>query len=368
MPAIHELPRGPRLTPPKCRRGTPLPTGPWRRQPRKTERRWWQSWQAASSSLGAPGARPHGSTEPTTRLSCRRHSRGVALATSRDPLCLCVERPGSAAAGRATRTRGPRQPEVRRLAGTKLLDDFIGATQYRRWDHHPECFRRREIDEQLEPRGLFHGKVARPGPLEKLVDVACRISELVEDAWTETHQSTGLGKLGELGSDWDPVPLAELGDPRPIGDLDCVLRRHDGLGAGEHRRLKTLVQIVGDVQLERMELQPESWRRRLDLFQFLNDTGVGCTPEHSQAGQGRKNLLQQLQAFGRQFGRKKAGACDVSSWPREAGDEPSSDRVANGSHHNGDRLGCLSRRVGGLRSGGQDDVDLALNELGGECG
>src|SRR6185369_9157224 len=70
----------------------------------------------------------------------------------------CVERLGSAAAGRATRARGPLQPEVRRLAGTKLLDDFIGATQYRRWDHHPECFRRPEIDEQLEPRGLVHGK------------------------------------------------------------------------------------------------------------------------------------------------------------------------------------------------------------------
>src|SRR5262245_3514849 len=98
------------------------------------------------------------------------------------------------------------------------MDDFIGATQYRRRDHHSQFFCRFEIDEELEPRGLFHGKVAGPRPLENLVDVACRIAELVENAWTETHESTGPGKLAELGCDRDLVLLAELGDPGLISD------------------------------------------------------------------------------------------------------------------------------------------------------
>src|SRR5262245_24163322 len=248
----------------------------------------------------------------------------------------------------------------------ELLDDFIGAIQHRGWDRHSQCFRRLEIDEQFEPRGLFHGKVAGPGTFEKLVDVACRISELVKDAWTEAHESTGLGKLTELGSDRDLVLLAELRHPRPMGDLNCVLRRHYGLGADLHCGFEALVQIVGYVQLERVELHSESWRRHLDLFQFLNDAGVGSTPEDSQAGQCRKNLLQQLQAFGRQFGRKKAGACNVSSRPGEAGDEASRYRVANGCHDDGNRLGRLPSGVGRLGSSRQDSVDLALNELGGK--
>src|SRR5262249_61967911 len=74
-----------------------------------------------------------------------------------------------------------------------------------------------------------------------------------------------------------------------------------------------------------------------------------------------------LQAFGRQLGRKKAGARDVPSRPREGGDEASSYRVANGSHDDGDRLGRLPCGVGGLGSSGQDGVNLALNELGGKC-
>jgi hypothetical protein len=122
------------------------------------------------------------------------------------------------------------------------------------------------------------------------------------------------------------------------------------------------------VQLERVELHSESWRRHLYLFQFLNDAGIGGTPEDSQAGQCRKNLLQQLQALGRQFGRKKARACDVSSRPREAGDEASSYWVANGCHDDRDRLGRLPCGVGRLGSSRQNGVDLALNELGGKRG
>jgi hypothetical protein len=55
-------------------------------------------------------------------------------------------------------------------------------------------------------------------------------------------------------------------------------------GADLRGGLEAHVHIVGGVELERMELHPESWRRRLDLFQLLNDAGVGCTPDDSQAG------------------------------------------------------------------------------------
>jgi hypothetical protein len=85
------------------------------------------------------------------------------------------------------------------------LDDFVRATQYRRRNRHPKRFCRLEIDDELEPRGLSHRKVARPGAFEKPVDVARSVSELVKDAGTEAHQSTRLRKLAELGSYGHPV-------------------------------------------------------------------------------------------------------------------------------------------------------------------
>src|SRR6266540_1689773 len=106
---------------------------------------------------------------------------------------------------RATRAPGPLEREVRRLTSTRLLDDFIRATQYRRWDRQPKCFRRLEIDDEFESRGLFHRKVARPGTFEELVDVARSVSALVKDARTEAHKSARLCKLAELGRHWHHV-------------------------------------------------------------------------------------------------------------------------------------------------------------------
>jgi hypothetical protein len=49
------------------------------------------------------------------------------------------------------------------------------------------------------------------------------------------------------------VPLAELDDPCPIGDLDGVLSRHEGLGTKLDRGLEALLKIGRGAQLKRMD-------------------------------------------------------------------------------------------------------------------
>src|SRR5262245_48734905 len=98
--------------------------------------------------------------------------------------------------------------ELAALVEHGLVDHLIRPPQHRLRDRQAQRLRRLEIDDELEPRGLLHRKVARPGAFEKLVDVARSVSELVEDARTEAHKSSCLCEFTELGSHGHPMPPA----------------------------------------------------------------------------------------------------------------------------------------------------------------
>ena len=116
--------------------------------------------------------------------------------------------------------------------------------------------------------GLLDGEVAGLRAFEKAVDVARGISKLVKDTRAKAHQSTRLRKLRKLGSHWHSVPLAELDNPCPIGDLNGVLRPDDGR-LQSHRGLEALLKIVGDAQLETCGSDPEVRGGRLCIcFSF----------------------------------------------------------------------------------------------------
>src|SRR4051794_3354268 len=54
---------------------------------------------------------------------------------------------------------------------TPLLDDLGGLLQDRLRDRQIQGLRRLEIDDQLEPRHLLHGKIGRSCALQDLIDV-----------------------------------------------------------------------------------------------------------------------------------------------------------------------------------------------------
>jgi len=164
------------------------------------------------------------------------------------------------------------------------------------------------------------------------------------------------------------VPPAEFDDSCPIGDLDSVLRGHDGLGAEPDRGIEALLKITGGTQLNRVELHPELRSCCLDLLQFLDDARIGGTPQDRQPAERREDLFQQLESFGRQLRGEQAGSRDISSRPRKAGNEAGGYRIADGSHDNGNALRRPPRRVRGLGSCRHDDIDVSLNKVRSETG
>ena len=80
-------------------------------------------------------------------------------------------------------------------------------------------------------------------------------------------------------------------------------------------------------------------------------------------------LLEQLQLFGDDFQAGAAGhPCDVPARAREARDEPGANRIANGNHDDGDRLGGVLGCRHSLRPPRYDEVHLEPDQLGRQVG
>ena len=80
-------------------------------------------------------------------------------------------------------------------------------------------------------------------------------------------------------------------------------------------------------------------------------------------------LLEQLQLFGDDFQAGAAGhPCDVPARPREARDEPGANRIANGNHDDGDRLGGVLGCRHSLRPKRYDEVHLEPDQFGRQVG
>src|SRR5262249_41562370 len=59
---------------------------------------------------------------------------------------------------------------------------------------------------------------------------------------------------------------------------------------------------------------------------------------------------------------------EVAARPGEAGDQPVRDRIAAMPEDDGDRRGRAFRGECRRRAAGQDQIDLATDEIGGQCG
>ena len=118
--------------------------------------------------------------------------------------------------------------------------------------------------------------------------------------------------------------------------------------------------------LQDRELHPLRARR----FLHVSDHGLGIRivrvhEESDHLGLGDQ-LGQQLEPLGHQLRGQNADAREVAARPGKAGDQTLSDRVG-AEEDNRDRRGCAfaARAAGGA---GHDHVDLAADEVGGQCG
>jgi hypothetical protein len=80
----------------------------------------------------------------------------------------------------------------------------------------------------------------------------------------------------------------------------------------------------------------------------------------------RDQLGQQLEALGIQLGGDVAETGEIPARQRKAGDQARPDRVADASEDDRDCRGCTFRRLCRNGAWGQDNVDFAADEVGGQ--
>jgi hypothetical protein len=81
----------------------------------------------------------------------------------------------------------------------------------------------------------------------------------------------------------------------------------------------------------------------------------------------RNQLGQQLKPLGRQLFECKVDPREVTAWPGEAGDQPVRDRVGPTPEDDRDRRGRTFRGKRRRRVARHDQIDLAADEVGGQC-
>src|SRR6266404_2248532 len=87
-------------------------------------------------------------------------------------------------------------------------------------------------------------------------------------------------------------------------------------------------------------------------------------PEYSDAGNLRKYFPEKSQTFGNQFRAGEGRPRDVSSWPRQAGHESVSDRIAHSTYDDRRRGEHLLCSKAGGRSPREDEVELETRQFG----
>ncbi len=111
----------------------------------------------------------------------------------------------------------------------------------------------------------------------------------------------------------------------------------------------------------RSDLEPFSYRELV--------VRIGRVREDGHTADLGDGLLEQLQLSGDDFQAGIAGhPCDVPARAREARDEPGANRIANGNHDDGDRLGGVLGCRHSLRPPRYDEVHLEPDQLGREAG
>ena len=96
---------------------------------------------------------------------------------------------------------------------------------------------------------------------------------------------------------------------------------------------------------------------------------IGRVREDGHTADLGDGLLEQPQLFGDDFQAGVAGhPCDVPARAHEARDEPGANRIANGNHDDGDRLGGVLGCRHSLRPPRYDEVHLEPDQLGREAG
>src|SRR5262245_42334347 len=275
--------------------------------------------------------------------------------------------------GRATRARGPLQREGRcRLHSRRghdrgLLYDLIRPFQQGRGDREAERLGGLGVDHQLERRRLLHGQVGGLGALQDLVHKRGAAPEEIEKARPVRHETPGLHTLPDAVCRRQAAPGCEVCEPCSVGVEHRVRQYEEGSDALFGHRREYAVELVRTSSLQELKLHSQRPGGDVQFSYREPVVRIVRVREDSHTADLGDGLLEQLQLFGDPFQAGAAGhPCDV---PARAREEPGANRIANGNHDDGDRLGGVlgcRRRLRPRRC--DDEVHLEPDQLGRQVG
>jgi hypothetical protein len=224
--------------------------------------------------------------------------------------------------------------------------------------------RRLEIEYQLEMGWLLDRQVGRLGALQDFVNKHGSLTKKLDISRRVGHQPAFLGE-----------------PPRHRHRRHSMLHRKLGGALGRQTGLND--QGIGSVQLHPGESGLElliaanansidrssgGFTAKLYLFKERFGEGIGRIGQSGHSAGGRQHLADQLHTLASQFGGHGSHPGDISTRPRQARDQPSTDRVSCLGHDDRDLMRRLLGRHSGGREPSDDYIDLETDQLIGQFG
>ena len=163
------------------------------------------------------------------------------------------------------------------------------------------------------------------------------------------------------------MPDREVGDLLSLAHEDRVHQDDEPVRALTRHCHEGLLDLAGITRPHRLKAYPRG--RRLGRSQLSRVAGIGRIPEDGYSRHLGHDFREQLQLLPHQCLRDDGRSRDVSSGPREAGNKSRLHGIDCSCHDDGNGPGRLlggpSRRQPPYR---YDDVNLRLNQVGGQAG
>src|SRR6516165_6800303 len=142
-------------------------------------------------------------------------------------------------------------------AHRNLLNDFVGADEYRCRGSDAKHLGRLEIDEQLNFRRLLHWQVGWLLALENPACVDASQTIGIRKTASVTHQTSGCDERARLIDCRYPIAERQCGELFvPISE-ECICADHEAAGSQFSQRCEDGIDVSVATGMEQMELQPK---------------------------------------------------------------------------------------------------------------
>ena len=138
------------------------------------------------------------------------------------------------------------------------------------------------------------------------------------------HQAAGAHELALAIHGGQPTLGRQLHDPPSMVDEHNVRQHHESSGTFAGHCREGLVELVGVLNLQQLELERQCPGCTLTLFQKRLRVWRGRIREDGHARYSWHGVLERLEPLHAQHFAKRRHSREISPWPREARDEPAS--------------------------------------------